>query len=1414
MSNKAILHGHSIILPEEYSTLAQMIVYISQKYPYKGMTYVDGKGKEDFVSYPELVEKARKNLKTLYKKGLKPGDVCILVIDTPKEFYPAFWACIFGGIIAAPVSQPTSWKPGSTGIYKLTKIWEVLDKPFVLTEELNRKSCQSLQNSPDYEEFRFMTTHEFDSDEMEDIYWTKPNDLVFLQFSSGSTGTPKGVKLTNKNIIYNNLAVAEGFGVEEDDTTFTWLPHTHDMGLFGQHLTPMCKGNNIMVFSPYTFVRSPYLFLQKITEHKGKWFCCTNFGFDWMVQKVPDEKLSTLDLSSLRVTINGAEPISVAVIKQFTEKFSTCGYKEEMMLPAYGMAEATVGVAISKITDVPKIERIDRSTMIKENYAIRVIEDEEDAVEYVQEGPPIGEISIRIADEQGNTLDEKMIGEIQVMGASVTSGYYNRDDLSEALFIDGWLKTGDLGFIMDGSLVVSGRIKDVIFVRGQNFFAHDLEEMVYQNKSIPRGNIAMVGLFNNKTQQEELLVFLRHKGTVEKLLPLREIIINRMQESLGIEVTHVIPVKIIPKTTSGKLQRFVLREGFENDDYDDVLKEIKISLEKSQENVRVIYSPQSSLEKFLCQKWSEILNVSEDRISMDDEFLALGGNSIKAYQLRDEMENYFGKEIGTEVLVICKTIRQMALYLESVPSLKEQSKNDTQYIHSKLDAKKAVAITGLALKLPNAKTKEEFWDNLCSQEDSISKISEKRKSLAGELQWDDWIGELENIDLFDNEFFEISDYEAKYMDPQQRLVLETSYEALEDAGLIPGSDEKRNIGVYSGISSNSYFHLLLNGIEQGKLDDIHPNAMVGNMNNIIAARLSHFYNFTGPSLAIDSACSSFLVALHHAVMAIRQNSVNGAVVAGANIMSTPSVHSLSRRAGIVSSTEKTKVFDRDADGSVLGEGVVVVYLEPLEKAVQENKNIYGVIRGTAVNNDGYSLSMMAPNPRGQFNVLKDAYSDAGISPSELGYMEAHGSGTAIGDPIEMNALSKLFSGHKRNTVHNIGIGSVKTNIGHLLPAAGGAGLAKVLLSLKNKTLVPSLHVENINPALELEKSPFYIVQNVEDWTVKEGETRKAGISSFGLGGTNVHVVLEEWREGSEVNNDQKTHLLTMSAKSEKSLEKIINQTEAMIENNPDLEIHNVCFTRNRYRKHYGYRAACLMSEGKVVKSVISKGKFLKNRSAKIGFMIGDLKNNSGLNEFLIEDESHPLFKNTLIEVSDLVFKHNIHDSLSFNRSGLLFFSYWVALLRTLEVYGTNHIEFSGIDSGRIFSDLLNKKIDLIASLEQFFETKIRDHDEQKSDLTNVDIVLSIGIPQETLMGKLPEDNVNKTKIVNLESVADISFHDKLLSVIKELYVAGADFDWESIYPDGSGRLIDLPPYPFDQKSFWLYSSLALINERR
>ncbi len=454
------------------------------------------------------------------------------------------------------------------------------------------------------------------------------------------------------------------------------------------------------------------------------------------------------------------------------------------------------------------------------------------------------------------------------------------------------------------------------------------------------------------------------------------------------------------------------------------------------------------------------------------------------------------------------------------------------------------------------------------------------------------------MDKFDAEFFGISKEEAEFMDPQQRIMLEVVYEALED-WKTSELGTKKKIGVFVGASQNSYNEIIHDYINQeNNQEKISASTMVGNILNMISGRVSHTFDFTGPALTIDTACSSSLTALYYAVKSLRDGEIDGALVGGSSLILTPTTHLLSKKAGILSKGDQCRAFGAEADGTVLGEGIGVVLLLPLEKAIEENRQIYGVIKGIGINNDGSSLGIMAPNPDGQLRVLREAYNDAGIDLNDVTYIETHGTGTELGDPVEIKALNRFYKNHAKEKNHcPIGIGSVKSNIGHLLSAAGIAGLIKTLLCLKYKRLVPSIHTDKENPLLKLDETNFYIPKEVKEWDVLEGQKRVAGVSSFGFGGTNVHVVLEESPDDKLIPSqsslkEEKMYrhhdVLPISAKSMGALYDLVKKYKEMFL--ADIEyankfLYDICYNAAFRRFHYDNR---IVFVGKTVDDFLTK----------------------------------------------------------------------------------------------------------------------------------------------------------------------------------------------------------------------------------
>jgi acyl transferase domain-containing protein len=434
-----------------------------------------------------------------------------------------------------------------------------------------------------------------------------------------------------------------------------------------------------------------------------------------------------------------------------------------------------------------------------------------------------------------------------------------------------------------------------------------------------------------------------------------------------------------------------------------------------------------------------------------------------------------------------------------------------------------------------------------------------------------WGGFLGQVDQFDPNFFGISPREASRMDPQQRLLLEVTWEALQDAGQVPERLSGTQAGVFIGISTNDYGRLQWNDLER-----IDGYAGTGNALSIAANRISYLFDFRGPSLAIDTACSSSLVAVHLACCSLRNGESTLALAGGANLILSPAIAINFTKAGAMAADGRCKAFDARANGYVRSEGAGVVVLKPLSKALADRDPIYAVIRGSAVNQDGRSNGLMAPNPLAQEAVLREAYRQAGVLPGKVQYVEAHGTGTLLGDPIEAKALGTVL-GVERPPELPCAVGSVKTNLGHLEAAAGIAGLIKVALALRHREIPPSLHFEKPNPHIRFDELPLRVQTALSPWPTESGPAL-AGVSSFGFGGTNAHLVLEEAPPAitgmPDAERKTGTHLLPLSARSPEALQSLARAYQnflATLESaasSPD-----VCYTASARLSHHDYRLA-------------------------------------------------------------------------------------------------------------------------------------------------------------------------------------------------------------------------------------------------
>ncbi|NEQ82909.1 MAG: acyltransferase domain-containing protein, partial [Moorea sp. SIO2I5] len=545
-------------------------------------------------------------------------------------------------------------------------------------------------------------------------------------------------------------------------------------------------------------------------------------------------------------------------------------------------------------------------------------------------------------------------------------------------------------------------------------------------------------------------------------------------------------------------------------------------------------------------------------------------------------------------------------------------------------------------RFPEANDHNQFWQNIEQGINSISEITSQRWEV--EKYYSDtpetpnktiskWGGLIEGVDQFDAELFDISPREATRTDPQQRILLELSWSCIEDAGYSPSQLSGKDVGVFIGACS--YDSILLMNQNQ---DNVEGHSGTGTWTCMIPNRISSFFNLHGPSIPIDTACSSSLVAIHYGVKSLKESECEMALVGGISVLFTSTTYIQMSQLGMLSPTGQCRTFSSDADGYVRGEGAGVVLLKPLKKAIEDGDRIYCVIKGSAINHGGRARTLTSPNVYAQSQVLRSAYTNANIPPNTVSYIEAHGTGTPLGDPIEINALKRGFKqlhqqyGLGRSEKSYCGLGAVKSNIGHLEGAAGIAGVIKVLLAMKHKKLPTIVNFKELNPRINLKDSPFYIIDQTQEWKKLKTESgeeipRRAGVSSFGIGGVNAHIVLEEaplevrsQKSKFRSNNDRvaplqednnlerSLHLLTLSAQTEKALSELVVRYQNYLEEEKnDSELGDICYTANIGRSHFNHRLAVIASNQQ---ELVEKLLQYKAGEEVVGICSGELPKNS------------------------------------------------------------------------------------------------------------------------------------------------------------------------------------------------------------
>ncbi|AOM80166.1 non-ribosomal peptide synthetase [Pedobacter steynii] len=651
----------------QFNTLADILKRRSDQ-DKSGITFISGTNQEEFLSYKALFHHATKALAVLQNAGLEKGDELMFQVDDMKTFVISFWACILGGVIPVPLSTDNSYDHRN----KLFNIWPVLKSPFLLIEDNDFVKIKNFAESngvvETYLEMADRIIHPRTlslSDENGRIENIQAEDTAFIQFSSGSTGSPKGVILSHRNLLYNVDAIATASGYSKQDSLLSWMPLTHDMGLIGFHISPLYSGLNHFIIPTSLFIRRPSLWLDAISNHRVTVTCSPNFGYEYTLKRLNSDENQNWDFSAIRLIYNGAEPVSEKISRRFLAQFENYGLSSLAICPVYGLAEASLAVSISRIEDpVLSLKISRRKNNIGEKVLILTAGNE--GVSIVNLGTAVPNCAISILDRQAKQLPDETIGLVYIKGESVTSGYYNNtEQTNKTISSDGWLNTGDLGFLKDGCLFITGRDKDVFFVNGQNYYPNDLEGIAGELGEIELNKIAIAGAYNHDIEQEEVIAFVVHKGSLHNFLKTSGILRNYLNAKTGISLKSVIPVKNIPRTTSGKIQRFKLLEAYQNNEFQSVVAEIEEIEKQAASAVDLMLEQLSPIEKQVFEIWQQVLPGRKPDPAYS--FFENGGNSLKVTEMQMSILKKWNIDLSIRLLYEEPTLAGIAKNIRSGP---------------------------------------------------------------------------------------------------------------------------------------------------------------------------------------------------------------------------------------------------------------------------------------------------------------------------------------------------------------------------------------------------------------------------------------------------------------------------------------------------------------------------------------------------------------------------------------------------------------------------------------------------------------------------------------------------------------------------------------------------------------------------
>jgi amino acid adenylation domain-containing protein len=1114
------LHGPSGKVDDGATTVHG--VFARQAERHADAIAVSGQGVR--LTYRELEALANETASALSAMGLRAGQTACVALDRSVHGIAVLLAILKLGAAYLPVDP-------AYPAQRLEFLLEDAGASIVVTQSAHRASfpasaCVWLVDS--LRDGRGGIGQPSDA-----VFDAPPADgdtLAYVMYTSGSTGTPKGIEICHRSI----LRLVVGAQYVDLSPAHSFL-HAAPLGFDASTLEiwgPLLNGGRCVLHDE-ELPSGPGLARTIRTEGvTSAWLTAALFN------AVVDD--DARHLGGLGQLLIGGEALSLPHVRRALDALPGL-----TLINGYGPTECTTFTTTYRIPH--GLDKALRSVPI---------------------GRPITDTQVHVLGPGGHVLPRGIVGELHVGGAGVARGYLRRPALTAERFVanpfdpaGGRLyRTGDLVRCLDdGNIEFVGRGDGQVKVRGFRIELSEIEAVLARHPAVKACAVAAHPAASGDLR---LAAYAVASGTAVAAEALR----NHLAALLP---DFMVPATFswldsLPITPNGKLDRNAL---------------VPPSRERP-EATHPYQAPQNPDERRVCDVFAAVLGL--DRVGRLDNFFELGGNSLLVLRALAALEPGETRRLSSTVFFQRPTAEAIA---RGLAGQAQPDAVDARLAGRRRErdpsAQEPIAIIAMAGRFPGAADVEQFWENLCGAREGITFFTDAQldaslaPALIGEPGYVKARGVIDDVEMFDAAFFGVWPKEAELMDPQQRIFLELCWECLERGGYAPDQCTEP-VGVFAGMYNASYFlrHVMQRPDLIEKVGDFA--VMLANEKDYIATRVANRLNLTGPAISVNTACSTSLVAIAQAFNSLRAGQCDMALAGGASVTCPPRSGYLYQEGAMLSPDGHTRTFDADAQGTVFSDGAAVVLLKRLSDAQADGDPIYAVVRGVAVNNDGRDkASFTAPSVNGQAAVVTAALESAGVDARSIAYVEAHGTATPMGDPVEVEALTRAYRRHTSD-VGYCAIGSVKSNVGHMVIAAGAAGVIKTALSLAAECIPASLHYRAANPRIDFDASPFVVNGEMKPWPRGFG-VRRAGVSSFGVGGTNAHAVLEEAPAMPASEAVDGPQLLQLSARSPAALLAATQRLATHLERHPDTHLADAAFTLRVGRTAFTHRACVVAS---------------------------------------------------------------------------------------------------------------------------------------------------------------------------------------------------------------------------------------------